>query len=297
MLFKRPNSANPKCKTFTLMLIPGKYGSPKTLHIPRWAIKSIIYFNIIALILIGIFVLNYKTLRSSYREYLQNNEQLKIMNEAQENEITELKKSADDIKSKLEELKSLEEKLKTKLNLNSTNSKESPVTQVTYLSASIDLSKDIDSQIKSINNVLIAADKKIAAINSKPSILPSRGSITSYFGMRRNPFGGRGYEFHEGVDISASHGSEIIASGDGVVEYSGWKSGYGNVVFINHGYGYVTVYAHNSKLLVKEGHKVKKGQAISLMGSTGRSTGTHVHFEIRINSVPINPLKIINGGV
>jgi murein DD-endopeptidase MepM/ murein hydrolase activator NlpD len=294
LLSRRQSAKRPKCNSFTLMLIPGKYGSPKTLHIPRWIIKFTVYFNIAALIFIFIFFLNYKKLSSSYADYIQNNKELKIMNEGQQKELSELRNSTEEIRSKLEELKKLEEQLKSKLNLSSKSSGGPPVA---YTDSLENLNEGIDKEIDSLNKLLNSADKKIAFINSKPSILPARGSITSYFGKRLNPFTGRGSEFHSGVDIANSTGTEVNASGNGVVIFVGWQSAYGNAVIIDHGYGYSSVYGHNSKLLVSKGERVIKGQAISLMGSTGRSTGPHVHFEIRLNGTPIDPLKLINGGI
>jgi murein DD-endopeptidase MepM/ murein hydrolase activator NlpD len=129
-----------------------------------------------------------------------------------------------------------------------------------------------------------------------PSVLPCSGRISSYFGRRTNPVSRGKSETHHGVDITNSYRTSIKASADGVVEYAGWLNGYGYAVIINHQNGYKSVYGHNSKLLVKKSQNIKRGQTISLMGSTGRSTGTHVHFEVRLNGIPINPLKITKGG-
>lgn len=126
-----------------------------------------------------------------------------------------------------------------------------------------------------------------------PYIMPCKGTITSKFGGRTLSISRGKSEFHYGLDISNSSGTEIKASGDGVVEFSGWQNGYGNVVIIKHNETYATVYGHNQKLLVRKGDTVKRGQTISLMGSTGRSTGPHVHFEIRVNNKPVNPLDIV----
>jgi murein DD-endopeptidase MepM/ murein hydrolase activator NlpD len=116
---------------------------------------------------------------------------------------------------------------------------------------------------------------------------PSRGVLTSRFGLRRYR------RHHAGIDIAAPHGTPIYASRDGTVEFSGWKSGYGRVVFIDHGDGLVTVYGHASRLVVKTGETVKKGQLIATVGCTGRCTGSHLHFEVRVRGRAQNPLQIL----
>lgn len=119
-----------------------------------------------------------------------------------------------------------------------------------------------------------------------------RGWTSSYYGMRTDPFTGR-LERHKGMDFAGKAGSEVIAVGAGVVTWAGSRYGYGNLVEINHGNGYVTRYGHNEKVLVNVGDAVKKGQALALMGSTGRSTGPHVHFEVRLKGETVDPKKYI----
>ena len=119
---------------------------------------------------------------------------------------------------------------------------------------------------------------------------PIRGRITSYFGGRYI-FGK--YSYHSGIDISASYGAAIYAADGGTVTFSGWKGTYGKLVIITHDNGTKTYYAHNSSLLVSSGQKVYKGQQIAKAGSTGRSTGTHCHFEMRVNGTAVNPLSYL----
>lgn len=126
-----------------------------------------------------------------------------------------------------------------------------------------------------------------------PSGLPvRRGWMSSGYGMRSDPFTGRRVR-HAGVDFPGKSGTDVIAVAAGVVTVSGWRGGYGKLVQINHGNGYETRYGHNSKLLVKVGERVHKGQHIAEMGSTGRSTGPHVHFEVHRNGKPVNPAAYI----
>jgi murein DD-endopeptidase MepM/ murein hydrolase activator NlpD len=118
------------------------------------------------------------------------------------------------------------------------------------------------------------------------------GWLSSNYGKRNDPFTGK-QEFHKGLDFAGKKGSEVIVVGDGVVTWAGKRSGYGNMIEVSHGNGYVTRYGHNQKHLVKVGDTVRKGQQIALMGSTGRSTGPHVHFEVMRDGKTVNPAKYI----
>ena len=124
---------------------------------------------------------------------------------------------------------------------------------------------------------------------------PVRGWITSPYGYRRDPFTGR-REFHEGVDIAAPIGAPIRAPADGVVVFVGRKPGYGKMVILDHGYGYSTAYGHCSKILVRIGQRVKRGQIIAKVGNTGRSTAPHLHYEVRVGKVAVNPYYYLRLG-
>ena len=134
--------------------------------------------------------------------------------------------------------------------------------------------------------------KKIDKLAITPSIWPTSGEVTSGFGWRNSPWGGSS-ELHPGIDIANSMGTPIFATADGVVVQSGWSGGYGNIVQIEHGNGIETIYGHNSRIVVNVGQSVKKGQVISYMGSTGRSTGPHVHYEVRVNGTAIDPIRFL----
>ncbi len=148
----------------------------------------------------------------------------------------------------------------------------------------------VTKQIISSLRRYIAERKKITEYT--PTIWPTRGRITSTFGWRRDPFTGK-RRFHGGVDIANWPGTPIYATASGVVKFAGWKGGYGIVVAIQHKYGYETVYAHLSREIVRVGQKIRKGQLIAYMGRTGRATGPHLHYEIRINGERINPLRYL----
>ncbi len=123
-----------------------------------------------------------------------------------------------------------------------------------------------------------------SAPHTTPSIWPAAGYVSSPYGLRFN-----GTEFHQGIDIAADMGTPIVATADGVVTAAGWNGGYGNMVDVDHGGGIVTRYGHAFAVAVTVGQQVRRGEVIAYVGSTGRSTGPHVHYEVRVNGAPVNP--------
>ena len=151
---------------------------------------------------------------------------------------------------------------------------------------------------KRVNTVFVMQQDRLFYWASLPTIWPTRGWITSGFGVRRPGYrrgahGGIHRRFHEGIDIAAPRGTPIMSSGDGLVTYAGYRSGYGKTLVVDHGYGLSTLYAHCSSLFVEEGKRVSRGMIIASVGNTGRSTGPHLHYEIRVDGVPVNPLQYI----
>lgn len=130
--------------------------------------------------------------------------------------------------------------------------------------------------------------KKQTTLATTPSIWPARGDVTSRFGWRNSPWGS-GSDWHPGIDIANNMGTPIFATADGEVVRGEWSDGYGNLVQIDHRNGIATLYGHNSQIIVHNGQLVKKGQLIAYVGSTGNSTGPHVHYEIRVNGTAVNP--------
>jgi len=147
-----------------------------------------------------------------------------------------------------------------------------------------------ERQMRVLEDLLMASRMQQEVMPSGWPVLT--GFVSSLFGYRTDPFSGRG-AFHEGIDFAGAHGSSVIAVGAGVVSFAGERNGYGNLVEVNHGNGYVTRYGHNSASLVKAGDTIRKGQRVALMGSSGRSTGPHVHFEVLLNGSPVNPSQYI----
>ena len=135
-------------------------------------------------------------------------------------------------------------------------------------------------------------ENKRTRLSCTPAIWPVRGWLTGGFGYRRSPFTGH-KQLHEGLDIAAGAMTPVIAPADGTVVYSGFMAGWGNILILNHGYGYRTFFAHNARNLASWGKKVKRGEVIAYVGNTGQSTGPHVHYEVHVNGTAQDPLKYI----
>jgi murein DD-endopeptidase MepM/ murein hydrolase activator NlpD len=147
-------------------------------------------------------------------------------------------------------------------------------------------------QEQDFTSLLDQLEEKKNLLACTPSVRPAKGWISSRFGYRISPFTGR-RELHAAYDIANREGSPIISPADGIVTFAGKKGAYGNLIMIDHGYGLVTRYGHLKSFDVKRGSKVNRGDVIAKMGNTGRSTGPHVHYEVRLNGVPVNPEKYI----
>ena len=151
----------------------------------------------------------------------------------------------------------------------------------------------IEARAALLDNVLDTVEARLEQrmrwISSTPAITPVRGILTSGFGYRADPMThGRGN--HQGIDIAASYGQPVHASGDGIVLQAGDQGGYGKAVFLAHGYGLTSRYGHMSAITVRPGQRVKRGDVIGRVGSTGRSTGPHLHYEVRVDGEPLNPV-------
>jgi murein DD-endopeptidase MepM/ murein hydrolase activator NlpD len=155
----------------------------------------------------------------------------------------------------------------------------------------------MDAQIDDRRRQLTALQNLIMTRELARQIVPGgrpveSGYISSLYGQRTDPFDGN-QASHHGIDFAGAPGTQVLAVADGIVSHTGLDGGYGRMIEITHGNGYVTRYAHNAKIIVKQGQTVKRGDPIALMGSTGRSTGTHVHFEVLRDGRPMNPLSFV----
>lgn len=154
------------------------------------------------------------------------------------------------------------------------------------------LAFEANRQIGSLAELVDHFAERELELRTTPSVAPSKGLLTSSFGSREDPFTG-GSSMHSGLDIANAPGTDIVAPADGVVVLAGENGEYGNCVVIDHGRDTKTLYGHLQRYIVKVGQQVKRGEQIGNMGTTGRSTGTHLHYEVRLNNVPVNPRRYI----
>lgn len=157
------------------------------------------------------------------------------------------------------------------------------------------LSERLDVAEEKIHSVFALQKDSLYFWASLPTLWPANGWITSEFGDGRG-WGGHGRR-HEGIDIAAPRGTPVLAPGSGIVTYTGYRSGYGKIMIVDHGYGISTVYAHCQSTFVGEGQMVKRGMMIGTVGNTGRSTGPHLHYEVHVDGVPVDPMLYVMNGI
>ncbi|NEP00965.1 MAG: peptidoglycan DD-metalloendopeptidase family protein [Symploca sp. SIO2E9] len=241
------------------------------------------------------------------KEFFDRRQRLKLVYQADRQILTDLKAKADQIKQQHSEV----ERQKNKVALFT----QQLLAQRLQLEAQLENQQQLIERLNNDRQALEAAQEQLAADSQGIGTLirsaiakaryphtrtfgrgqlafPSNGEITSNFGWRTHPLLGKS-RFHNGIDFGASYGSTIRAADGGRVIFAGWYGGYGYAVVINHGGGLATLYAHSSKLYVKEGQTVQRGDAIAAVGSTGLSTGPHLHFEVRKNGEPVDPSRYL----
>ena len=297
-------------KKFTLIFVPEKGNKVRQFKVPTLLALLSILLLISSLSAAVWIARDYISIRAKVPEL----EKLRQENAYQKKQFLHLARRIDSINQRLSELKEFDRRLKVMVNLETSEDpggKEgiggSDQTTMALLKTHKDNQKElIRSMHEAIDdlNAEIALGKKEKAeldqflenqkmlLASTPSIWPTRGWLSSGFGYRTSPFTGQ-REFHKGIDISTRMKAPIVAPANGIVTRIAWDHGYGRVLTLSHGHGVVTRYAHLSKVLVKKGQYVKRGETIALVGNTGRSTGPHLHYEVLLNGMPVNPLRYI----
>ncbi len=212
-----------------------------------------------------------------------------------------LQKSADDTDQRLSSLQSLATEVAmtygfVKLHNNPFSVTDTPVKPEESFEHSVAefnyLEKNATSAAMSVTSLNLMPMSGLAEMTYTPTIWPVIGQITGRFGERMDPFSGEG-AFHTGVDIASAYGEAVRATADGVVVDASEHGGYGRLVIVDHGFGVTTWYGHLSSYNVPPGIHVKRGQVIGFVGVSGRSTGPHVHYEVRINDAPVNPMRYL----
>ena len=291
---------------YTIMIVPENAQKPRQLHVPAWLIRvSLILLPILFLLAVTI-LLDYRYIASQVSE----NRDLQAENRKLRQDVQLYQSRLDSMESSLERIENFSSRLKMITNLMDRDQLSQQVEAP--LPSSVIAEKTSDT--KSNNPVEINFDQltnrsyslelnlhelyellsdQRSFLNALPTKKPSDGIFSSGFGVRVSPMGDGGEKIHEGLDIAASVGTQIHAPAAGVIVFAGKKSGYGQIVMVDHGYGLETWYGHTSRILVKPGQKIKRGQTIALIGNSGRSTGSHLHYEVHVNGIPVDPINYI----
>jgi len=299
----------------TSFFILNNAGSPtRRITVPTSLLRA---FISICLILLGIVTYDYLKLKNTSSITGDNSTKISSQMREIENQRKQIQQFAEEITSlklKLVDLNNFENKIRIIANIEKKNEQdglfgiggsipEDIIAQIPLSKKHNSLMREMHEQINQLDLAEANQNKGFESLfkyikeqqnilASTPAIRPATGWTTSRFGYRTSPFTGR-REFHKGFDIANRKGTPIIATANGTVTYTGKKGSFGNLVVIDHGHGMVTRYGHTEKILVKRNDKVKRGDTIALIGSTGRSTGPHVHYEVLLNGIPVNPEKYI----
>lgn len=286
-------------KKFAILIIPEGSHRVRRFSLRRGALQALAAMLALVVLALGWVLVDYG------RTTLDRNElqRLRAQNRIQETELRRLSGSLETLREEMVVLAQNDARVRVMAQLSrpkadvlagiggpperdATTDFASLQKQIDQIVQAIDLRRESQEEIQAF----LSDQRSLQA--SRPKGWPSRGWLTSGFGMRRSPFSGKP-KMHEGIDIAAATGTPVFATADGIVSQAETAAGYGKLVVIDHGYGYKTYYGHNSKLHVKVGQRVRRGERIAAVGNTGSSTGAHLHYEVRLNGVPLNPRKYL----
>lgn len=303
-----------KKEYFTFMFLPGPHAQARTLCLSKSAVKWVLLSFAGVLVLSACFLYEYNDVKAKVEELRSKREELM----QQKAQVQYFALNLLDYKRKLSLVRNLDAKLRRAERL---GSREKPQLflgiggrdELGFQNLAEIGEKKQDQALKEMHQELTqlqgAAMKEETSMQalieyfedkrslyaSTPEGWPVRGWVTSPFGPRISPITGKP-QFHEGMDIATQIGTPVVAPADGIVTKAGFEAGYGNMVELSHGYGLKTIFGHNSRLNVKPGQHVKRGDIISYSGNTGSSTGPHVHYEVRVNNLPVNPARYLKQG-
>jgi len=283
---------------YSIIIIPPDHSkSPRQLQFSVKGKKAIVVGAIgICIFAGGLFASDLYQAKyiNEYKNKFAYVDQLELELKGKDLEIARLNEQSAEINNNLLAIASLEKKISNVLKFSDKESDEvsrgaslQSLTPTKTLDAA---ASKLDSHMEVMQTYYDETLKFEDKVNHTPSIMPVNGPISSPFGYRKNPFNNWTSEFHNGIDIACSNGTPVEATADGTVTFSGWDGYWGYKVSIDHGSGITTFYAHNSKLVVKSGDTVTKGEVISYSGSTGRSTGSHLHYGAYVNGNIVDPL-------
>jgi len=285
-------------KRFSLIIIPESDRKIRRVHVRRGWIVSVLCFLAALLGLFSYFTYGYFNLTLDQSEL----QRLRVENSQQRQDLQRLVLDLENVQFELNSLAETDARVRQLASLDAEpqglpvaigglpeeggESVDEIQRQINKLQVEIELRRQSQEDVRNLLN------DQVSISRATPKGWPTKGWITSYFGMRKSPFTGRRV-MHEGMDIAANTGTPVYATADGIVARVEYSRGYGKTVVIDHGYGYRTIFGHNSKILVKSGQRIKRGDRVSLVGNTGQSTGPHLHYELRMNGVPIDPRKTL----
>jgi murein DD-endopeptidase MepM/ murein hydrolase activator NlpD len=297
-------------KKITIVYLPDGINAVRQFKVPKVLLRVILVLSLSIVAFLAWASNDYLQLKKNIPEklsLLQQNSQYK-------NQLISLAGKIDQINKKVAELKEFETKIKIMVNLDTGEedtqflgiggsdfsllesgdaSGKTSQKLMSLMHRSLDnLNTEISVQTQEKTELFSFLESQKSMFSCTPSVTPAEGWVSSRFGYRVSPFTNK-KEFHSGLDISSRVGTEILSPADGVVASIEKSDGLGICITINHGYGFKTIYGHLSKTLVKNGQAVKRGQNIALMGNSGRSTGSHLHYEVHLNEVPVNPERYI----
>jgi murein DD-endopeptidase MepM/ murein hydrolase activator NlpD len=291
---------------YTIMIVPENAQKPRQFHIPSWTIRlSLILIPI--LILLGITILlDYRYIAGQINE----NRELQTENRKLRQDVQFYQSRLDSMESSLERIENFSSRLKMITNLMDRDQLSQqvegplPSSVIAEKPAESPSTNPIEFNFDQVTNRSYALEQNLhelyellsdqrSFLNALPTKKPSDGVFTSGFGVRVSPMGDGNEKMHEGLDIAAGVGTPIRAPAGGTVVFAGKKSGYGQIVMVDHGYGLETWYGHTSRVLVRAGQKINRGQPIALVGNSGRSTGSHLHYEVHVNGIPVDPINYI----
>jgi murein DD-endopeptidase MepM/ murein hydrolase activator NlpD len=299
---------------YTIMIIPENSSRPRQFNIPAWLIRAgWVILPVLFLIAVTLF-LDYRFVAGQVyenRELQSENRRLRQDLQLYQNRMESLEASLDRIENFSARLKMItnlmgQDQLSRHIDLPPPNAalnlafanrsgaaEASPIPgsneERTFEKVSLK-SLELEQGLHDLYELL--SDQK-SFLNALPTKKPAEGYFTSGFGVRVSPLGDGGEKMHEGLDVANAVGTPIRAPAQGSVVFAGRKSGYGQIVILDHGYGLETWYGHTSRILVKSGQLVKRGQQIALIGNSGKSTGAHLHYEVRVHGIPVDPLAYI----
>lgn len=275
-------------RVYTFLISPSRTSKVRQLSIHRNLLGAAAASTIILLALIiygAVRLAQHEALNLKYMSVKAENESLKQTNDAYENSYAKLKGQISYVEDMSKEL-ARKARMEHSPEIDDLVGIGGPETVV-----ALDKAADhLEREVRHINDRLRSDILRLASI---PRGLPVNGYVTDGFGMRRNPFNGEGREVHEGLDIAVDFGTPVTATADGLVIYAAPHAGYGNLVIVYHSNGITTRYGHLSRIAVEAGQRVKRSDQVGNAGSTGRSTGPHVHYEIRENDQSVDPLRYV----